>query len=481
MTGSRRAHARPDDTVDWYATTSAGVGTMDWPSPQDDWDFSDDLAITAHDIRTVLGPDADDMMTEAEIDVDELIKLINAETTLLPPLVIPDSASADRTASGADDEPEQSLIAAVKTWKRRFLRGSVLALLISITGGGAAALAMNKSVTVDVDGHEQTVHSFGKTVGEVLHDAGLSVGEHDALSPSPQAAVGDGGVIKLDHGRKLNLVVDGVARESWVRATNLRDALAQLGLAEKFAPGTWFSVAPDAALSLGGSTVEVHTLKNVTLYDGESAPRKLTTTALTAGDFLKDQNLSLGPDDELLGGSAVKLTDNAEVHISRTGVSVITQQENIDPPVQQVQDNTLDAGKQVVQDPGTPGTQMVTYKVTKRNGKETARLQLSVQVLTPPKAKIVRVGTKQPDISNGALWDKLVQCEASGNWAANTGNGFEGGPQFTNQTWLAYGGGQYAQHAYQATREQQIAIAQKVQAGQGWGAWPVCSVKTGIA
>jgi len=70
--------------------------------------------------------------------------------------------------------------------------------MISVAGGGAAALAMNKSVTVDVDGQQQTVHSFGGTVGEVLEDAGLSVGEHDSLSPSPQAEVGDGGVIKLE-------------------------------------------------------------------------------------------------------------------------------------------------------------------------------------------------------------------------------------------------------------------------------------------
>jgi resuscitation-promoting factor RpfB len=467
--------------VDWFATTSAGVGTLDWPSPEDDWDFSDDLAITEQDIRAVLGPDANELMTQAEVDVDELIRLINAETTLLPALTIPDAASSDRSVAGdEDDEPDEGLVSAVKTWKRRFLRGSVLALLISITGGGAAALAMNKSVTVDVDGHEQTVHSFGKTVGEVLHDAGLTVGEHDSLSPSPQAPVGDGGVIKLDRGRKLDLVVDGVARESWVRATTLQEAIDQLGLTSQFGQGTWFSIPADAELPLDGTSVQVHTLKHITVYDGASNPRQVTTTALTAGDFLKEQNLTLGPDDAVDGGLDMKLTNGAEVRISRTGVSVITQQETIDPPVQQVQDPTLAAGKQVVQDPGAPGTQMVTYRITKKNGRETGRVQLSVQVTVPAKPQIVRIGTKQPDISNGALWDALAQCESTGNWAANTGNGFYGGVQFTESTWLAYGGGQYAQWPYQASREEQIAIAQKVQVGQGWVAWPVCSKKAGI-
>jgi resuscitation-promoting factor RpfB len=481
VTGSRQAGARLDDTVDWFGSSRGGVGTLDWPSPEDDWDFSDDLAITPQDVRTVLGPDADDLMAEAEVDVDELIRLINAETTMLPALAIPDEASADRTAAGeAEEEPERALVSAVKTWKRRFLRGSVLALLISITGGGAAALAMNKSVTVDVDGHQQTVHSYGKTVGEVLEDAGLTVGEHDALSPSPQAPVGDGGVIKLERGRLLNLVVDGEARESWVRADTLGEALDQLGLAGKFGQGTWFSMPQDGALSLDGAKVEVKTLKNVTVYDGDAAPRQVATTAVTAEEFLADQNLNLGPDDAIDGGLGVKLADGAEVHISRTGVSVINLEEDIAPPVQEIDDPTLASGKEVVQDPGTPGKQLVTYRITKRNGKETDRAQLSVKVLADAKPKIVKVGTKQPDISNGALWDSLAQCESTGNWAANTGNTFYGGLQFTKSTWDAYGGGDYAAYPYQASREQQIAIAQKVQQGQGWGAWPVCSRKLGL-
>ncbi len=78
------------------------------------------------------------------------------------------------------------------------------------------------------------------------------------------------------------------------------------------------------------------------------------------------------------------------------------------------------------------------------------------------------------------MWDRLAQCESGGNWSINTGNGFSGGLQFTKSTWLAFGGGKYAPVAHQATREQQIDIAKKVQAGQGWGAWPACTSKLGI-
>ena len=77
-------------------------------------------------------------------------------------------------------------------------------------------------------------------------------------------------------------------------------------------------------------------------------------------------------------------------------------------------------------------------------------------------------------------WDRLAQCESGGNWAINTGNGYHGGLQFSGQTWRAFGGGKYAPTADQASRAQQIDIAKKVQAQQGWGAWPACTSKLGI-
>jgi LysM repeat protein len=76
--------------------------------------------------------------------------------------------------------------------------------------------------------------------------------------------------------------------------------------------------------------------------------------------------------------------------------------------------------------------------------------------------------------SGGANWAAIAACESGGNWSTNTGNGFYGGLQFTEQTWLAYGGGQYAASANLATPAQQIAVAQRVLAAQGIGAWPVC-------
>jgi cell wall-associated NlpC family hydrolase len=73
-------------------------------------------------------------------------------------------------------------------------------------------------------------------------------------------------------------------------------------------------------------------------------------------------------------------------------------------------------------------------------------------------------------------WDLLSRCESGGNWAINTGNGYQGGLQFAPSMWTAYGGGQDAPEAQQASKEQQIAVAERVLAQQGRGAWPVCGV-----
>lgn len=78
------------------------------------------------------------------------------------------------------------------------------------------------------------------------------------------------------------------------------------------------------------------------------------------------------------------------------------------------------------------------------------------------------------DASPSHNWDGVAACESGGNWHINTGNGFYGGVQFSASTWRAYGGTKYASRADLASKSEQIAIAEKVLAGQGRGAWPVC-------
>ena len=102
----------------------------------------------------------------------------------------------------------------------------------------------------------------------------------------------------------------------------------------------------------------------------------------------------------------------------------------------------------------------------------TATAALGVAAVTP----LLAVSPAHADSVN---WDAIAACESGGNWSINTGNGYSGGLQFSQGTWQAYGGGAYAPSAGQASRSAQIAVAEKVRAGQGIGAWPVCGKRAG--
>jgi LysM repeat protein len=79
--------------------------------------------------------------------------------------------------------------------------------------------------------------------------------------------------------------------------------------------------------------------------------------------------------------------------------------------------------------------------------------------------------------ASGSVWDRLAQCESGGNWGINTGNGYSGGLQFSQGTWSANGG---TGSASSASRAEQIRVAERVRASQGWGAWPACSARLGL-
>lgn len=117
------------------------------------------------------------------------------------------------------------------------------------------------------------------------------------------------------------------------------------------------------------------------------------------------------------------------------------------------------------------------HRKPSNTGRTVAKFALTGAVLGVTGVAFSGTAAAAPDSD----WDRLAQCEAGGNWGINTGNGYHGGLQFSPSTWNAYGGQEYAATANQASREQQIAVAERVLAGQGWGAWPSCSSSLGLS
>jgi hypothetical protein len=144
---------------------------------------------------------------------------------------------------------------------------------------------------------------------------------------------------------------------------------------------------------------------------------------------------------------------------------------------------------------GVAGAKRVTYRLVTVNGRQRVKAVIRTVVLRAPTTKIEYRGTKPvpvrvptpapaaaPNFASGStVWDQIAACESGGNWAINTGNGYSGGLQFVESTWLSNGGGAFAPYAYQASREQQIVVAERIRAASGgYGAWPACAASLGL-
>ncbi len=90
-------------------------------------------------------------------------------------------------------------------------------------------------------------------------------------------------------------------------------------------------------------------------------------------------------------------------------------------------------------------------------------------------------GAATPAQAKGSVWNRVAKCESGGRWKINSGNGYYGGLQFSARTWRAYGGKKYGSQAHRASKSEQIAVARRVLAGQGAGAWGGCGRKAGLS
>ncbi|MGN0101519.1 MAG: transglycosylase family protein [Dietzia sp.] len=360
------------------------------------------------------------------------------------------------------------------------LRLSVAGMLGTLVVGGVAALDQRTTYTLEVDGAPVELVTFSSDVHAALEEAGYSVDERDVVI-APDDRLGDGDTVTLLRARPVTLEVDGRSEQVWTTATTVADLVAER---DDIPPRSYVSPRIDTDVPLDGATVSVVTPRELLLSDHGGPATPFASPGDTVGEFLSRAGITLGPQDTVTPPVDAPADPGTTVTITRVAVATETAVEPYDAPEQTVDDPEAYEGERTVTEPGTPGEREVHYTVTRVNGVETQRERSAETVLTEARPAVVRVGTKPrpavPESSRGGVWDSIAACESGGNWAINTGNGFSGGLQFHPQTWIGHGGGQYAPSAHLATREQQIAIAEKVQASQGWGAWPACTAKLGL-
>jgi uncharacterized protein YabE (DUF348 family) len=260
--------------------------------------------------------------------------------------------------------------------------------------------------------------------------------------------------------------VDGVQRQVYVTALSVDGALAQLGIR---ADGLVLSASRSERLPLQGMQLTITTPKTVViLVDGQQ--KVVTTTAATAADLLREQGITLGPDDRTSLYPQQALLDRMRLQVFRVRVADVKATTSIAHKRIETKNPNAFLGQTTVTRPGSDGTQVTLYRVTSTDGRVTSRNALRTVVTKAPVDELVTVGSKALPIGSGGglNWAALAQCESGGNPRAVNPAGYYGLYQFSLSTWRSVGG---SGNPINASPAEQIARAQTLYARGGAGQW----------
>jgi resuscitation-promoting factor RpfB len=393
------------------------------------------------------------------------------------------SLLAERTPEAS---PRTLSFAAPRPPRQHRLRTRLVALgSVGLIGSAVVAgslFALNKTVTITVDGATQQISTFSGSVSGALEAAGLSVGEHDQLAPAGDVSIVDGSIINLNRGRLVTVTISGVDHQIWTTARTLDEALAELG-----ADTSAMKLSADRGreIPLDGISLTAVPLHTVTLTDGTAAASTLSSGAVTVGELLAEAGLTLGPRDTVTPDASTPVTEGLSVAIARTTVATVVENVEIPQPADiRTEDPTLNNGTVTVKTQGAAGTAAVTYEVTSVNGVQTAKTEISRATVVAPVTGEVLLGTKSTlrwvgnqvffdDFEFGVNWDGLAKCESTHNPKAVNANPSAGLPtyglfQFDLPTWQSVGG---TGNPINATPEEQIKRAKMLFQKRGLQPW----------
>lgn len=372
-------------------------------------------------------------------------------------------------------------------------------MLATLVVGGGVAVANQKDLVLDVNGEIIHASTLSRDVEGALKSAGITLDEGAVVTPALDERVSNSDTITIRSLRQVSLTVDGKLQKVDTTALTVGDLMKELG---RNSTNDSVSKTENTEIPLDGMNLELISSKKVTINDG-GQEREVTVPARTVRELLDLAGAPLREHDEATPSAETPVTDGMKIDVLRVDINEFTEERDIQAPVRYEDDPDLTAGEEIVKEEGLAGKEKVTVKARVENGVEKLREIIHTEEITPATERVIIRGTKEeveefttllgtglassgntglaaPAVADGSVWDQLAQCESGGNWHINTGNGFSGGLQFHPQTWTGMGGGEYAPEAWQATREQQIVIAERVLAAQGWGAWPACSSKLGL-
>jgi uncharacterized protein YabE (DUF348 family) len=354
-----------------------------------------------------------------------------------------------------------------------FRQGLRAALTITVVGalvGSALYLRANifdngSQVDLTVDGRHISATTGVSSVASFLRERHVVLGAHDRVVPGATAAVTDGMTVHVFRAFPVSADFDGHPMTFFSTWRDPHDFLVGLHLA----PRVVFRTTPKAITK--SSVLVLRTKKRGSLLvDGTGV--NYDSPSANVSELLQQYDVILGPQDytQPIPVSAA-LPDNASVVVVRVASDTQQSDEVYTVPDETLPDPTLEVGGTRVVD-AKPGLQRVTYEVTRQDGNIVGRTPISKVPLKEAKPKITYFGTKADP-----RWDKIAACETGSNWAA-PGPTYQGGLGIYYKNWQAFGGTAFAPTAGEATREQQIIVAMRIQKKYGFGAWG-CGRKLG--
>lgn len=283
----------------------------------------------------------------------------------------------------------------IAKFTRVLVPATLLATLVAV---GAWWFTSPADVTVHVDGELISVSTRAGTVGDVLVERGIELGDHDRVAPPIEAVLADGDAIRVVRARPVTVDVNGAVRRVWTTGDTVDDLLDELGL-------TPDEVTPDGGTRLvDGLTVAVRDAYEITVVaDGDA--RQLVTTALTVEDVLADLGIERDGDDEVTPAGPTPVTAGLAITVTRVESELAVEEHTIEHRTVRREDPTILRGDVRVVQEGRSGLERVEYRLVRRDGEVVERTVVSRAVVREPETRILAVGTKEPNRAFGqASW-----------------------------------------------------------------------------
>jgi resuscitation-promoting factor RpfB len=262
------------------------------------------------------------------------------------------------------------------------------ALLVGALGAYGATEAMASDVVLSVDGQQSTVRTLAPTVGQVLAEKDVTVGEHDTVVPSLASKVTGGSEISVRYGRPITVTIDGKQTTMWTTATTVEEALGLFGIDSS----AKISTSRSTTISREGLSFNVNSPRNVTVtVDGATKP--VTATGAVV-DALNAAGVTLGTHDEVTPDLSTALTDDLAITIVRVEIRTVVKPVAVPYTTTTQNDATLASGTKKVQTPGANGQAAETWEQTVRDGTIVGEVRVSSAVTAAAQAQVTLVGTK---------------------------------------------------------------------------------------